>query len=262
MRRHLRLLADRIAAEANDRREAALAAAPFRRPLPSFLRDDLEDGDEVDDLFLDHDGVSQATEPDPDRGPDPGCDPNALPVAPPPPPKGPPFATVYGLSLEELPPAETLLQEELNILLDALLELLGTYGHHFELDPEEGCPDAFHYTYLLELLASPSFEPPEGYHWHGCQYWAPECSYGEWCKCTTHWTQAEFEEQGGLRDLAPERFMTEEQAAAQRRWEAEEERRWEEEDAREREGRGRGDREDRGAGFLDDVDDDDSDLPF
>lgn len=214
MRRHIRDLVDGLTACAKTRRKAALDAAPFIPPAPAFLRDDLEDGDAVDDLFLDSDGVRQASdEPRPILGLE-GYNKKleeewaAKELAAAARGPGPPLSEAIGIPAEEFPPSEALDAGEVDVLTDALIDLLHYYGYHFEPVPNPRVPASFHYDHIRALLPESYTLSPQGYIYHGCSYWAPGCDYGPYYRCLHTWTRQDYEDQGGTVGLPAEEFAT------------------------------------------------------
>ena len=110
------------------------------------------------------------------------------------------------IDLGELPPPDKLNDEQAGALYEALNGLIATFGHSVEVYPAEDCPPQPYYAYMLEVLAKPVVLSAYGHSGHGCGYWAPDCTFGQYCCCLAEMSKEDFVEQGGDPNMPEERF--------------------------------------------------------
>lgn len=196
MQRYVQQLVDDFEARAKARH--AQAEAAYREEVAEAppLTDDLDDEASMAAFHAEMEEIERWVE-----GPKPGIT--------------QPLAYYVEVDTSELPPAEALTGAEARALFDALNGLIATYGHTVEEVGTDDCPPGLYYAEMLRVLAEPTVMVGHGHFGHDCGNYPPDCAYGRYCGCTEYWTYEQYVEAGGDPDLPRERFMSEEDAAAQ-----------------------------------------------
>lgn len=98
----------------------------------------------------------------------------------------PTFMHLCNLTPEQLPPAEKLTPEEMEIIIKAIGRLFDTWNH--EIDWPENVPVAIRYALAISLLDEEAYYISHGaIHHDFCDGNAPECVLQEYCPCKARW---------------------------------------------------------------------------
>lgn len=196
MQRYVQQLVDDFEARAKTRRDSLKAAAREEAAEAQTYTDELDDEASMADFHAEMEEIEAWVE-----GPKPGIT--------------QPLAYYVEVDTAELPPADALSEAEARALFDALNDLLSTHGHTVEEVGTPDCPAGLYYAEMLRVLAEPTVMLGHGHFGHDCGSHPPDCEYGKYCGCTEYWTYEQYVEGGGDPELPRERFMSEEDSAAQ-----------------------------------------------
>ena len=99
-----------------------------------------------------------------------------------------------GVSYEELPPAEMMTDEQVQLLLEAILNALAANGTNINF-PGNGIPVKLAYTEVRKLFKE-GFDKMPGWTIDFCDGWCPECAFADYCTVKDDiWSKEELEDE-------------------------------------------------------------------
>lgn len=97
-----------------------------------------------------------------------------------------------GVNYEELPPADKMTDDQVQLLLEAMLNALAANGTHVSF-PGNGIPVKLAYTELRELFTE-GFHKMPGWTLDFCSGWCPDCAFADYCSSKDDiWSKEELE---------------------------------------------------------------------
>ena len=102
---------------------------------------------------------------------------------------------LFGVSYEELPPAEKLTKQQMQKILIAIEDTFTTFN--FSLEYPENVPLKLRYQLMRKQFAEPvHYMPGFTHHYDFCTGWCPDCEILDYCEIWKgNWTPEEIKEE-------------------------------------------------------------------